>query len=530
MTVQWRWVAAAILMAAGAGLVLAGAYRPVELSASVAFAVAAGVAVLTTLMLGVGVLDPWRGLLLLLCATPIVDVARAQVWIGPWQVLPISLLILSLAVGAAVNARSRPTTSERRPGMWTWLLLACAAALAVAATLAAPWSEGALNITVHGVLEPMAVFAIVLALRPTTERALQAVLAVAVGVAIATLINLAWLVLLVGPRGLYEQRMLLARLTYFNVGIYADMLVVAIPAATAAIFLRARLIRPRLVVSAAILAIGLMVVALFFTYTKSAWLSAALVAALLIVLLVDGWRRRIPMLAAVAVMLALVVPYPLPLLRGVAPDVANAYQGFLVALQGEARVESWDPDTYEGSGSVSIRLEAIGAAAELTADAPLLGVGPGGFQQAFARIRPHASVPELQSAHNLLPNLAAEFGLPFALLVSVALLWTIGRILLLGRTDEPLAHVVGTVLGVSLIGFLAMATLFGVDLYRTYRTMNLDVVTVAALAGLAGSITWPLARRHSPSRASSSNEGDDPVDQAPDLVAADHDELERSGA
>ena len=526
MTPSWRGVAASVLMVIGAIVVLAGAYRPVELSASVGIAVAAGIAALTALLIGVAVLHPWRGLLLLLGAMPIVDVARAQIWIGPWQVLPITLLILSLAVGIAFDRWPRPRGSQRDPAMWTWLLLAVGAVLAIAATIAAPGSDEALNITLHGVLEPMAAFALVLALRPTAERALQAVLAVAAGVALATLVNLAWLVLLVGPRGLYEQRMLLARLTYFNVGIYAAMLVVALSAAAAAIFLRARFSRPGLVRATAVLAIGLMVVALFFTYTKSAWLSAALVAGLLIVLLVDGWRRRIPMLAAVAVLLALVVPYPLPLLRGVAPGVAYAYEGFLVALQGEARVESWDPDTYQGSGSVSIRLEAVGAAAEITAEAPLLGVGPGGFQQAFARIRPDASVPELQSAHNLLPNLAAEFGLPFAVLVSVGLLWTIGRMLLLGRTHEPLVRVLGTVLGVSLVGFLAMATLFGVDLYRTYRTMNLDVVTVAALAGLATS----LPGRRSTSRSTARGEGDDPVEQPSDLVAPDQAEVGRSGA
>jgi hypothetical protein len=40
-------------------------------------------------------------------------------------------------------------------------------------------------------------------------------------------------------------------------------------------------------------------------------------------------------------------------------------------------------------------------------------------------------------------------------------------------------------LAISLIGFVSMATLFGVDLYRPYRTMNSDVVTAALLAGLA---------------------------------------------
>jgi hypothetical protein len=53
----------------------------------------------------------------------------------------------------------------------------------------------------------------------------------------------------------------------------------------------------------------------------------------------------------------------------------------------------------------------------------------------------------------------------------------------------------GTLLAVSLIGFLAMATLFGVDLYRSYRTMNSDVVAAALLAGLALSVATRHDRR-----------------------------------
>lgn len=383
-----------------------------------------------------------------------------------------------------------------------------------------------MNITLHGVLEPMAVFAVVVALRPRIDQALHALVAVAAGVAIATLINFAWLVLLIGPRDLYQQRMLLARLTYFNVGIFANMLVTAIPAAASVLFLRSRFRWPRTAVALAAFAIGLMIVALFFTYTKSAWLSAALVASLLIVLLVQGWRRRIPLLLAVAVLLALVVPYPLSPLRAVAPDLAVAYETFLVTLQGEGRVESWDPDTYQGSGSIGIRLEALGAAAELTAGSPLLGVGPGGFQREFARIRPDASVPELNSAHNMLPNLAVEYGLPFALLVAIGLAWTIFAAL--GMRGEPNLdrRVVGTALAVSLIGFLCMATLFGVDLYRTYRTMNTDVVTAALLVGVAWSIArgWQRPGERLAAGVAPGDEGGQAVDQPSQLGATGSDE------
>jgi O-antigen ligase len=384
----------------------------------------------------------------------------------------------------------------------------------------------ATNITLHGVLEPMGVFAIVLALRPGVRQVLQALLALSIGVALASAINFGWLWLLVANGDLYRQRMLFARLTYFNVGIFATVLVMAIPASAAPLFLRAsgRWSRASSVLGWVTLA--LITLALFFTYTKSAWLSAAIVAALLVVLLVDSWRRRVALLLAIAVLLAVVVPYPLPVLRLAAPGLATAYETFLVQTQGAGRVDSWDPDTYNGSGSISIRLEAIGAAAQITAGSPLLGVGPGGFQREFARIRPDATVPELQSAHNLLPNLAAEYGLPFALLAAIGMLWVIWRALGLRRGPGLPLRVTGTAVAVGLIGFLAMATLFGNDLYRQYRTMNADVLTVALLSGLGLSLSLSSHRSEGGAPHADARQ---PVNQPPDLGTTGGHEFERPG-
>jgi O-antigen ligase len=410
----------------------------------------------------------------------------------------------------------------------TWPALAIAAALAVAATLATPDRAVAANITLHGVLEPMATFGLVYALRPTTRQLSGALLAVAAGVVIATLVNFAWLLVVVGPRDLYEQRMLFARLTYFNVGTFGTMLVITIPAVASLLFAHSW---PRARGAARLIgwsAIGLIVVALFFTYTKSAWLSAALAATLMVLLLVQTWRRRIPLLLLIAMLLAIVVPYPLVALRVVAPGLAAAYESLLVNMQGEGRVESWDPDTYNGSGSVGIRLEAIGAAAEITASSPLLGVGPGGFQREFERIRPDASVPELQSAHNLLPNLAAEYGLPFALLVAVGLALVIWRAVGMHRSPIELERVTGIAVGLSLIGFVAMATLFGNDLYRAYRTMNADTIAVALLASLAWAL--PGCEEASGARRSPGPEAGETLHQPMDLGAAGRHEVEDPGA
>jgi O-antigen ligase len=524
-----RWVAGVTLAVASGAVVAGGAYRPTELPEFIGTTVAAGAAVMSAVMVGVCIARPWWGLLLFVAAMPIVNVARAQVWIGAVQIIPATLVIAALALGAVLQRfPSSAPDAPPPPGRRAWLFLGLGAGLALAASLAAPSMSDAANITLHGVLEPMVVFAVVIWLRPSPTKALHALMALTVGVIVGTVINLAWLGLFLVPRDLYDQRMLLARLTYFNAGIFGNMLVMAIPAAASLYFLRSRFRRPRLAASGAWLTIGVMIVALFFTYTKSAWLSAALVASLTIVLLVQAWRHRVPLLLVVAVLLALVVPYPLPVLRAVAPDVASGYQFFLVTLQGQGRLESWDPETYHGSGSIGIRLESIGAAAELTAGSPLLGVGPGGFQREFARIRPDASVPGLQSAHNLLPNLAAEYGLPFMLLVAIGLLWSIraGLRTRLARASVP--RVVGTLLGISLIGFLCLATLFGVDLYRTYRTMNLDVVTAALLTGLTYSVARAGQEPQLVAGASPRPDDGEPVDQTTQLGAAGQDEVASS--
>ena len=481
------WTAAALLGAAVAVLIMAGAYRPTEAPSWLGAAVAVVAGAVAVTMVVLALTRPAWGALLVVAGMPVVSVARAQLWIGPVQVLPITLVITALVIGVMIASGVPEPDAPPAPRPRTWLLLVLGGSLAIAATLVNPTSD-ALNVTLHGVLEPMAAFGVVLATRPSPPQAAWALVALAVSVAIATLINLAWLAVVLVPRDLYEQRLLLARLTYFNAGIFGTMLVTAIPAALVPVLLRDRMPWPRLAATASAVAIGLMVVALFFTYTKSAWLSAALAATLLILLLESRWRRRIPMLIGVSLLLAVVVPYPLPVLRAVAPGAADGYEAFLVALQGPARLDSWDPETYQGSGSIAIRVEAVGAAAEMAAHSPLLGVGPGGFQAEFARLRPGSGVPGLQSAHNLLPNLAAEYGLPLALLTGGGLLWCVVMALRARRIPSRVRAVVGTILAVSLIGFLCMATLFGVDLYRSYRTMNLDVLTAALLAGLSYSL------------------------------------------
>ncbi|HEX2142144.1 MAG TPA: O-antigen ligase family protein, partial [Candidatus Limnocylindria bacterium] len=189
----------------------------------------------------------------------------------------------------------------------------------------------------------------------------------------------------------------------------------------------------------------------------------------------------------------------------ISPDLGDAYYDFVVSLQSEERVESWDPVSESGAGSVGIRFVALSAAVEIMGRNPLLGVGPGEFEEAFAEVRPDARVPNLQSAHNFLPNLAAEYGLPMLLLVVVA--FAVAVLLALPWLDSPdrLARVAAMGVAIAIIAWNAFAAFFGVDLYRTFRLMNADVLQIAVLTALG--ISLVLARRETRTADESAADG-----------------------
>ena len=482
---RWRMLIGLVAGLGTAAMLVAGHYQPAEQSSVVGWAAAAIASLAGGGVAYFSVRRPWWGLLGWLAAMPIINLARAELWFGPFQIISTTPLALSLAAGVLLTAPWRPAGGGRtRTQTVTWGLVAAVPLLAVASTLVAPISRESINVTLHGLLEPMLVLAAVLALRPDARRGWQALGALAGGVTLASIINLGWMQLTLTGNDLYERRLLFARLTFWNVGLFGEMLVLALPALAALLLLRRRRGWPAWVDGAAWIAIGICLLGLFYTYTTSAWLAAALVVGLVIIALVRGLWRQAALLAATLVLLAVVVPYPSAILARVAPDLDAHYGQFVVSLQSEQRVASWDPETTEGSGSVEIRWVALFASAELVARHPLLGVGPTRYGPEFAAIRPSASVPHLASAHNLLPNLAAEYGLPLAIIFTLLLgigVW--GGIEALRGADAD-ARVVGVTVAVMLIGFLAMGTLFGNDLYRTYRTVNSDVVVAGMLVGL----------------------------------------------
>jgi O-Antigen ligase len=482
------------LAAVAAWIVLEGEYIPAHQPAAFGIAVAVVGASAAAIVAMLAVLRPWWGLLAWFGMMPFVNPARAQVWFGPIQFIPSTPILLALIVGVGVAWRRGQleggalSAPSRRVGWWG---LGMAALLVLASTLVAPWTTEGLNVTVHGALEPIVLAGLVLVIRPGPGRALGAMAVLGASVVVGAVINLVYLFVRLWPMDLYSRRILFARLTYFNVGIFANLLVISLSMLAAILLLRRRLGWPSWVSTAAWIAIGIVLLALFFTYTKSAWLSAAAVAALLTLTMVTGWWRRAALLVATAGLLAVVVPYPYPVLHVVAPGIADSYQGFVVQLQGQQRVQSWDPETQEGSGSVAIRWVALGAAAEMVREHPLLGLGPTQFGPAFRQLVPNSSVPALSSAHDLLAEVASEYGLPLAVLLGLTLAVAILRGVAALREPDSTRRVVLGCLAIAILGFVVMATLFGVDLYRSPRTMNTDVLAAALLVALALSAARP---------------------------------------
>src|SRR5438093_1478126 len=300
------------LAAAAAALVLLGQYRPAEQPAALGYAVAIVAASAVAVVAVLEVQRPWWGLLAWFGSMPLINLARAQLWLGPVQLIPSTLLVLALALGVGLAWRRGSVEPESSPaaGRGSWWALAVAAGLAIASTVVAPWNSEALNVTLHGVLEPLAVVGLVLALRPAPRRAFWGMAVLGASIVLGAAINLFWLGVRLWPLTLYERRILFARLTYFNVGIFADLLVISVPMLAAVLLLRRRFGWPVWVGAATWAAIGVVLVALFFTYTKSAWLSTAAVAALLTLTMVSGRLRQAALLAATAALLAVVVPYP----------------------------------------------------------------------------------------------------------------------------------------------------------------------------------------------------------------------------
>jgi O-Antigen ligase len=456
--------------------------------------------VLGPLVAALAVLRPWAGLVMWVVLMPALNIARVTVTIGSVQLILPTLVIAALAIGlwrwAAGGGRA--TVAEGAPALrratyaGAGLLVALTGLSVVLGT--APLARS-IPIAVHGLVEPALLLAIVVALRPSWLAATALAIGMGASVGLATAFNLVRIFVVRGQiTSDAEMRIQLARLTYFNVGIYGDMLAMVLPLIIGALLMRRALRAPRWGVALLAIGLGVSLVGLYMTLSKSGWLGAAASSMALFLFLARSWRARLGVLALAAILAAAVVPYPAYLLRFVSPSAADTY--VKIASVVNSRSSSIDPSTPEGEVSVTERLLATEAALRMSVAHPLLGVGPGGFAAEYAQhYRVASSTRALDSAHDLIPYVAAELGLLAAALVGLGLVGGILLAWLAGRRADP-ADPIGRILPMSiaaaLIGFVVVSTTFGVDLYRDYRTISSDVLFAALLVALAFA-AWDLS-------------------------------------
>jgi O-antigen ligase len=286
--------------------------------------------------------------------------------------------------------------------------------------------------------------------------------------------------------GLQAQRLLFSRITYFNVGLFGEMLAMAMPLLLAALVARRRLNLRRSVVLLLAAATLTALASLFLTFSKSAYLATAGGSLLLVLLIVHNWRRRASIVLAAALLSSAVIPWPAVFLR-LSPPLEGAYRSAVVSLIGQSRYDSWDPSTLSGRGSLLERWYATRAAIAMAVDHPLLGIGLDQFKtQYVGRYKPPEANLDLDSAHTFWPEVAAELGLPALALVvlvfaaAVLSLWRLYR-----SPPDEVTRVLAATLLAALVAWLVVATTFDVDLYRDWRNMSSDVVMMAVVTAAA---------------------------------------------
>jgi O-antigen ligase len=229
---------------------------------------------------------------------------------------------------------------------------------------------------------------------------------------------------------------------------------------------------------AAIFVLALVLLVTYLTYSKSAWI-AALVVFVGLALAVPATRRgRGAALVAVVLASALVLPY------GELIAVATGNSTTSTTPPANDRQDSFNPNSPEGEISITGRYLATKAAIAMAIDHPILGVGPGLFGVEYVGPYHDPQAKEaLQSPHDMLPGVAAEYGLPLAILLALVVAAALLRAWRLWRSTRDLARLLALAFGVSLVAFMIVATLFGTDLYRAYRYMNTDVLYFGLILG-----------------------------------------------
>jgi hypothetical protein len=469
--------------------------------------IAAGVA-------GLAVLRPRIGLLAMLLVTPLVDVAQISWTVGSVQVIDQTLFVVALGLGLLLYERERRSgaagaaalagragaqpvgvDSGLRSRLSLPVVALCAAlamiAIATLSTAMSPNVGQSSAVLLHGIVEPFLVAAALIVLRPTRRDLVQLLIVLSISVALGGLMNMIQSIpamRTIEAMQLDRNRLLFSRITYFNVGLFGEMLAMTTPLLLALLLaVRKRYVYlPRPVVALLLAAVPLDVASLFLTFTKSAYLASFGGCLVLLLLFVHGWRRRSAILLAVTLASAVVIPWPALVLQA-APPLNQAYRSAMVAVVGQSRFDSWNPSTPTGKGSVMERWYATQAGIKMAIDHPLLGISLDQFGTEYAaEYKPAAAHLDLDWAHSMLPEVAAELGFPALILdlfIYAAAMFAVWRVY--RSPPDQLARLLASALLATMVAWQIAGTAFAGDMYRPWRNMASDYVTMMVLVTAA---------------------------------------------
>ncbi|MGA2513292.1 MAG: O-antigen ligase family protein [Candidatus Limnocylindrales bacterium] len=445
---------------------------------------------------------PWRALLLVLALAPLWNSAYVSLQIGPVQVILQTVFVFTLAIGTLTT---RPNTGAfpwsasdlvaagRSRGFAAFRFAEVAVAgligLAVVSTMASSNVTLSATVLLHGILEPIALAAILVALRPSRRDLVMVGLALGISMGLGTAFNLAQtLPIFTSLASVDAHRLTFARASFYNVGLFAAIVAMTIPLIVAVLASRRSLSLPRWATVLMIVTLAAGLLGLFFSLSKSAWIAAGVGTVLVLLLMVQSWRRRLTLVLAATALSTLFIPWPALFLQ-VVPSANSGYRTVMVALVGESRFDSWNPATIAGRGSLVERFYAVDAGVKMAVANPILGVGLDQFGPNYngsTKYRPAQALDTLDHAHSLFPEIAAELGIPALALVLViygATLWALWRAHRNAR--DQLTRFLAAGLMAAIVAWLVVASAFGCDFYRPSVDLSSDVVVSCVLVGAA---------------------------------------------
>jgi hypothetical protein len=487
-------------------------HDPYDIRAGMLLRIIAGLVPLIAAGLAAGtVLRPKAGLFAMLLLMPILDVAQVRWTYNSIDVIDQTLFVAALAVGLALrdpDPRPDSVAAARPAGLRSRISLPAVAFVAVIlmlgfatlSTLRSPNVTTSSAVLLHGILEPFFIAVALLILRPTRGDLIRLMIALAISVAVGSLLNLVQTIPAMKTlSAMQTNRLLFSRITYFNVGLFGEMLALTLPLLLALLLAHRNgyLRLNRAVVVLLVAAVPVDLVALFLSFTKSAYLASAAGCLVLLLLFVHSWRRRAAILVTVLMLSATVIPWPALVLQA-SPTLNQAYRNVMVTIVGQSRFDSWNPATSSGRGSLVERFYATEAGIEMALDHPLLGISLDQFQaQYVGHYKPAQARLDLDWAHSMLPEVAAELGFPALLLDLLIYAAAMLAALRIYRSPpDPLTRLLAAALLATMVGWQLMGTAFAGDMYRPWRNMASDYVVMMILVAT----TFALYRLSRPGR------------------------------